>query len=490
MAIRLVLTVLLGCMVVVGITGERPGSSESVCASTLGERIDAIMALPDYRKATWGISVEGRLERMGDVVSYYAHEPHDLRVPASNTKLLTTSALFSYYDGDITTRTFETTLHESLNSSGGNVLCVAASGDPSLTYDQLNDAVTNLSLPSAIDSVLLDDTVFYRSFYADSMPFPSSWQWVDIVSTYGAHPSAFVIDRNSLSITVRADADASAGDVPSVALVNDAYEEAVPIDNSAVVGENTDLDVTYVMGDPAIKVRGSVEPGYEGSFGLAAQNTNRFFSAGLGSILANQGISAPPAVPGQCKHLKAVQSIRSPTWDEMFNLTMKESDNLYAEEWLRVLGTLFPGTASNTASAGLAQVESILESLGVPTDEIRQRDGSGISVQNLVTPNALVSLLWGMRDGPQFELYQSFLPIAGVDGTLEFRFVGTPAEGNVFAKTGTITGVNALSGYVNNDQFETLLFSILVNESDEYASVIRDGIDEIVVLLVDLDPNC
>jgi D-alanyl-D-alanine carboxypeptidase/D-alanyl-D-alanine-endopeptidase (penicillin-binding protein 4) len=83
-------------------------------------------------------------------------------------------------------------------------------------------------------------------------------------------------------------------------------------------------------------------------------------------------------------------------------------------------------------------------------------------------------------------LYRASLPVAGKSGTLKNRFRNTPAEGIVQAKTGTMTGVVSLSGYVNTPNYQPLVFSIIVNQTEQPATVVRQGMDEVVVLLTQL----
>ena len=91
-----------------------------------------------------------------------------------------------------------------------------------------------------------------------------------------------------------------------------------------------------------------------------------------------------------------------------------------------------------------------------------------------------------MSKSSQAEVFRASLPVAGVSGTLKNRFLNTSAQGIVQAKTGTMMGVVSLSGYVNVPNYETLVFSIMVNQSEQPASVVRKAMDEIVVLLTQL----
>ena len=94
--------------------------------------------------------------------------------------------------------------------------------------------------------------------------------------------------------------------------------------------------------------------------------------------------------------------------------------------------------------------------------------------------------LQGMVQSPRFKVFRDSLPVAGVSGTLRRRFRGTSARGIVQAKTGTMTGVVTLSGYVNPPQYEQVTFSIMANQTGKIASVMRKAVDDIVVLLSQL----
>jgi serine-type D-Ala-D-Ala carboxypeptidase/endopeptidase (penicillin-binding protein 4) len=132
----------------------------------------------------------------------------------------------------------------------------------------------------------------------------------------------------------------------------------------------------------------------------------------------------------------------------------------------------------------------LTKQLGVSADGFVQVDGSGLSRHNLVSPHSLVQVFEGMLNQTDSAVFTSLLPVGGESGTLTHRFVGTPGQGKVHAKTGTMTGVNALSGYVDNAHFDALVFSIVVNTCQLHASSVRSGMDDIVNLLVLLDPSC
>ena len=116
-----------------------------------------------------------------------------------------------------------------------------------------------------------------------------------------------------------------------------------------------------------------------------------------------------------------------------------------------------------TAGVGISVVDSVTRAWGLPARRLAQADGSGLSRYNLVAPWFLIGVLEHMRRSPNFDAFYSALPIAGVDGTLANRMKNTPLQGNVHAKTGTVSNVRSLSGYITTAAGEQMVFSMIVN---------------------------
>jgi D-alanyl-D-alanine carboxypeptidase/D-alanyl-D-alanine-endopeptidase (penicillin-binding protein 4) len=185
-----------------------------------------------------------------------------------------------------------------------------------------------------------------------------------------------------------------------------------------------------------------------------------------------------------------IASLQSPPFSDIAAHTLKPSQNQYTELILRALGKSQP--ASPTASirvgqsneeTGLAAVESFLHQAGVGESDLALNDGSGLSRNDMITANATVQLLTFMSKHRYFAAFRDALPIAGVDGTLRSRMRGTPAEGNLRAKTGTLSSVASLSGYVTTAAGEQLVFSMMLNNYPDANAVRRDSIDAIAILL-------
>ena len=151
----------------------------------------------------------------------------------------------------------------------------------------------------------------------------------------------------------------------------------------------------------------------------------------------------------------------------------QDSNNVVADALFRALG-------------GQQQIKNVLAPFGIDPAGYRQVDGSGLSRYNMVQPSTLVSVLRMMRSANGQDLFYNSLPVAGVNGTLRRRFLGTPAQGRVRAKTGTLQGVRALSGYLETLSGEPIVFSILVNQPGQSGDVMIDAIDQIVLQIMQL----
>ena len=163
--------------------------------------------------------------------------------------------------------------------------------------------------------------------------------------------------------------------------------------------------------------------------------------------------------------------IRSTSIGDWIKVTNLRSDNAYANVLLSYLG-------------GSQSVQQALTGLGVDTNGYRLRDGSGLSRNNLATPRTLVSTLKAMYHGRGHDVFLASLPVAGISGTLKNRLQQTSAQGTVRAKTGTLRGVKALSGYLDHPEYGTLVFSIITNQPINQSSTnVVKGIDDIVVQL-------
>ncbi len=171
--------------------------------------------------------------------------------------------------------------------------------------------------------------------------------------------------------------------------------------------------------------------------------------------------------------LSPQSAIGSKSLQDWVTVTNINSNNYYADTLMRHLG-------------GTQKARQALMQLGVDSQSFRLADGSGLSRYNSASPRALIQALRGMYFAENRQVFFASLPTAGQTGTLRNRMRQTPAQGTVHAKTGTLTGVRALSGYVDHPIYGTLVFSILGNQANSSGAALVGAIDQIVVKLTNL----
>jgi len=169
---------------------------------------------------------------------------------------------------------------------------------------------------------------------------------------------------------------------------------------------------------------------------------------------------------------------------EILPFFLKPSQNQVGEMLFKSVA--LARTDTGTASSARRVVAERLRSWGARPDGFVVQDGSGLSRMDLVSPETIVHVLDAMRRAPTFDIYHDALPVAGFDGTLRTRMRGTRAEANVRGKTGTLSSVRSLSGYVTTKSGRLLLFSILCNNYVVPTSAITRLQDSIAVRLANL----
>jgi D-alanyl-D-alanine carboxypeptidase/D-alanyl-D-alanine-endopeptidase (penicillin-binding protein 4) len=336
-----------------------------------------------------------------------------------------------------------------------------------------------------VDRLIADDGYFQGE------PVHPNWEWEDVQAGYGAPVSSLILNQNAINLTL---APQNPGQPLRVIWENPAEAAGWRIENrSRTVGPDEEefVDVGRDLSKPVLSVSGQLHAGSEPEpVAVAITNPAENFLQHFRQALEAEGIAvaqtsvarnSPIAVEAE------LAAVESPPLSELLEETNQESNNLYAEILLRSLAA---GSASGeTLAAGLKVLTATLTRLGVNPETYVPEDGSGLSRQNLVSPEALVQTLRAMASSPRANIYRASLPVAGVSGSLKNRFRDTAAQGIVLAKTGTVGGVSALSGYVTPPNYQPLVFSIVVNQSNLPPRTQRQAIDDIVLLLARLR-NC
>jgi serine-type D-Ala-D-Ala carboxypeptidase/endopeptidase (penicillin-binding protein 4) len=449
-------------------------TTKSICSTQLGTAIDGVINRPLFSRVRWGILVQP----LSSGQTLYSRDAQKYFTPASNLKLLTTAAALQQLGANFRIRT-------SIYQNGNGVLRVVGRGDPSLSDIELQKLAQQLKQKgiSQIQRLIVDDS------YIQGDIVNPTWQWEDVQSDYGAPVGSFILNQNIFSLKFLPQAVGK-----SLQLVWIDPSEAKQwriINQSLTVAQNqpSSVNVTRELSGTVLRIQGQLATNSEPSLiDLPVVDPNYYFLRHFRTALATEKITLGQTlvVTGDLNQ-EEIAYVDSPPLAELLAETNLNSNNLYAEALLRALAGGKPREKTKTsADVGLEVVKASLTQLGVDPANYILVDGSGLSRRNLVTPEAFVQTLQGIARTPAAYLYRASLPLAGKSGTLKGRFQNTSAEGIVQAKTGTLTGVVSLSGYINAPKFEPLVFSIIVNQSDQPATAVRQVIDEVVVLLTQL----
>ena len=392
----------------------------------------------------------------------YERDSKMLMRPASNMKLVTTAAALSSLGRNFQLKTemyLDTTISNGIVR--GNIY-IKGYGDPDFNSAQLADFLSALKLRgiTRIEGNLVGDARYF-----DDEHWGSGWMWDDEPSGFAAFNSALSINHNCVEATVTS--SNTAGDTALVLI--EPSTRYVSLLNTATTAADTaplTLEISRKFKERlnVITVKGQIPRGSRPQKeGVSVWNPEQYFLMLVSEELQRQGISlggmtvldtVPPSAILIARHCQPI--------DSMIVFLNKMSDNLSAENTLKIIGAESYGVPG-TAEHGLTAVKRTLVTFGVDTAKFLMVDGSGVSHYNLLTAEMLTTLLRGMHSRRDlFDLYYASLPNAGVDGLLANRMKNTPAQNNLHAKTGTLGGVSALSGYVSTADGELLAFSIMM----------------------------
>ncbi|WP_445300805.1 MULTISPECIES: D-alanyl-D-alanine carboxypeptidase/D-alanyl-D-alanine endopeptidase [unclassified Microcoleus] len=445
-----------------------------ICPGELGAQVDAIANRPEFTRSRWGILIQP----LSSTTTLYSRDAQKYFIPASNAKLLTTAAALQKLGADFRIKT-------SVYSGENGSLYVAGRGDPSIAEAQLKSLAQQLKQRgiSQVNQLIGDDSYFQGS------AVNPNWEWEDAQAGYGAPINSLIFNQNAIDLLLSPQA---LGQPLKVTFVEAKLANQWQLQNNTVTvaqNESEFIEVGREFDRPIIRVGGQLKVGAEPeSAYVAVVNPANNFLQYFQQALAAEGIPVKQAlVASASRNLnQELATVESPPLAELVRETNRVSNNLYAEVLLRLLGKVtdkMPVPQENTGESGLKELKTVLTQLGVNPNSYILADGSGLSRHNLITPEALVETLRLMANSPAASIYRQSLPIAGESGTLKNRFNTTPNRVIMQAKTGTMSGVSALSGYIEVPNYEPLVFSIIVNQSDLSTAKMRSATDEIVLLL-------
>ncbi|MFN3911745.1 D-alanyl-D-alanine carboxypeptidase/D-alanyl-D-alanine-endopeptidase [Hyphomonas sp.] len=430
--------------------------------------------------------------RLGVMVATLSGEPvfadkaNQRFIPASNTKLFTAAATFHLVAHiDQADPALGTSLRLLPPGDGAAPsLVLVGAGDPALRdaadclsncLRELADAVAARGITRVVD-VYGDDTLFPYE------PWGMGWSWNNLPFYFGAPISALTVNGNAAALRV----GPSPADGAPVTAVWAPGDDVMRVRNDAVTGPPGSENLLSVLRWP-----GSDEVVLSGSLPADAAARNYFLSVPqpaqtaaerLIRLLAARGITIDGAAKVRSRNEplagEEIARLAAPPLLQSVVYVSEDSDNLAAELLLRHIARAGGGEG---AQDGLDAVHAMLDQAGISRAEIELFDGSGLSPYNRVTPGSTVRFLTWTASQPWGEAFRATLPVGGRTGSLARRFRGTPLEGRLFAKTGTVQGVNALSGFMLAASGETLVFSVIANDRPAEAASVVPVMDKLLL---------
>ncbi|MFT4059393.1 MAG: D-alanyl-D-alanine carboxypeptidase/D-alanyl-D-alanine-endopeptidase [Legionella sp.] len=393
----------------------------------------------------------------------YSRNSDRLFIPASNMKLFSEAAALMVLGPDYHFK-------NQLSISSGKVqqgilhgdIYLQLSGDPSFSRDDLNKLLNSLN---DLHINTIEGNVYIDSNFANVDPYPPGWLNADLSYSYGAPNAPIVIDANRLTVTVNPGAKTSD---PAVVEIDDGGG-GITLDNltttkASIKGCGVGF---YLDKNNHLTARGCVGVGQGAVQQRMAIKNPLFYAQNLikndltnVNIRFNGQVQLGKTPPG----VLLITTQYSKALSELMADTLKPSDNLYADSMYLHAATKLNGSPVNWKEAEPIMKDFLQAQTGINFKNAIFTDGSGLSRYSLVTPAQTISLLQFLYQRfPLSYEYISALPVSGRDGTLQKRFRIPTQQGFVRAKTGTMTGINSLSGYLYTINGHTLAFAMYIN---------------------------
>jgi D-alanyl-D-alanine carboxypeptidase/D-alanyl-D-alanine-endopeptidase (penicillin-binding protein 4) len=470
--------------------------------ASLAESIDRLMASsPAARSAFWGIQIVD----LASGKTLYQQNAGRFFIPASNAKLFTTAMALTRLGPDFIFQT--RVIADQPPDAGGRVagdMRLVGGGDPNLSaravpyrvgpvtgnplaaLEDLAGQVAARGVQRIDGDIVGDDTWYVWE------PYATGWAIDDPRSDDGPPISALTVNENTLTLGVHP--GAAVGDMAALSL--NPPVEFYRFDNrirTVAAGAERRIQFERAPGSMEVRLWGSIplrDRGQELVLGI--EDPALYAATALRQLLEQRGIAvtgravalhrypddgAGPAETG----IELARRTSAPLLEDL-RITGKASQNLHAELALRAVARARRNIGS--FEAGWEEMKAFLGEADIDPGAYDLVDGSGLSRLDLVTPATVVKLLRYMFHSPARDNWISLLPVGGLDGTLRGRFAGGPAAGRIHAKTGSLSHVNALSGYMERPDGRWIAFSVLVNNyigSSVEAHAIMDRICTLIM---------
>lgn len=431
----------------------------------------ATMLTSRVRGGQWGAMVIS-LTR-GDTL--FKQNPDAAMQPASNMKLFTTALALDQF-GPAYQFSTDVLRDGALSADGtldGNLI-LRGDGDPALSHRFLEGGpgapmhllaqlVAGAGVKRIRGNLIADASAF------DPQRIPEGWQTRYLGLGYAARVSALSLNENLVWVVVH---PGTSSKEPANVALDPAADFPITSSVRTVAGSKGAKVLALARKDGSIDVRGWIGSGAgERRYQLVVEDPAALAAGTFRRALADRGITiaGPTRFAAAPTSAVKVASLPSPPLARMLAVMNRESVNHYAE-------LLFRDAGRTTAKTQLGSVESasrllqqfMTTKVGAAPSSVYAADGSGLSVLDHVTPRALAQLLSYSHRATWSDAFHASLPVAGESELLRHRMRGTPAQGNLHAKTGTTNTVISLGGYVTAQDGELLAFAFIYNGADRW----------------------
>ncbi len=450
----------------------------------------------NFVNAHWGVIIQSL--KTGEII--YQRNAEKSFIPASNMKLFTTAAALTTLGEDFHYTTSLYTNGTIKNGTLNGDIFLKGSGDPTISerwqktptaiFEQWAESLSVKGIREIRGNLIGDDNCF------DDDSYGYGWQAKDETYSYAAQFSGLSFNENCVTLTISS--GNAVGLSPKISLspstkyfliINEATTTNAPY--SIAIERKSGTNTIYIRGNFPFNSSPKKEI-------ISVENPTLYTMMVFKEVLEQKGIivkggvkdidnNYPVVIFQDYTKMQLLISYVSPSLKEICAVTNKESQNFFAEQLFRTIGSVYhqQGTMTNSH----AVIFPLVSKWGIDTTRTQIVDGSGLSRLNLISPKDIIALLTGMYKEKSFSAFYESLPIAGVDGTLKERMINTKAENNVRAKTGWVSYVRSLSGYATSADNEMFAFAMVANNYTVHRVAAEKIQDNVCVLLANFSRN-
>ncbi|OGC77490.1 MAG: D-alanyl-D-alanine carboxypeptidase/D-alanyl-D-alanine-endopeptidase, partial [candidate division Zixibacteria bacterium RBG_16_40_9] len=465
-------------------------AEESQFKAQVSTKIDSLLTLSEFSNINFGITIYS----LDDKKMLYEKNSSQLFVPASNMKLVTSACVLSKLGPDFQ---FKTEIYSVGDIQDGTLrgnLILKGYADPTISGRFKENQVTKV-LEEWADSLKryrieeIEGDIYADESYFDTIRWGPGWSWDDLSYWYAAEISALSFNDNCVDLYFKA-AKIVGGPVQILINPNTRY---IKIYNNALTsspGTPKTIDYFRLPFGNTVTIFGNIP---QDDTSIISDYASVHDPASYTVFVFKEVLQQKKLKVKKNKKYKSLKiSSRnllfryySPPLTEVIKVINKRSQNFFADCVLKTLGQELK--AQGSFEGGVSVILDFLTEIGIPENQFKIYDGSGLSYMNLLTPNCLIKLLEYMYQSPHFNNFYESMAIPGVDKGVERRMNGLDLTDKMRVKTGFITNAICYSGYLKDKTNRPYAFSIMVNNYTVDKTKIWELEDKICQLILNYE---